>query len=199
MVVLPLYPQYSGTTTGAVQDALSNAQSHLTSSLSVRVIEDYHDHPAYINALTESVNTYWQQHGQGDYLLCSYHGIPQRYADNGDDYPQQCEVTTQLLRTELQLDNEQMGMSYQSRFGQQEWVKPYTDTVIRTLPERGIHTLDILAPGFSCDCLETLEEIMFQYREVFEQSGGRCYRYIPCLNDSDPHIEMMRVIIESVL
>ncbi|NVD07228.1 ferrochelatase [Vibrio sp. JPW-9-11-11] len=191
IIVLPLYPQYSGTTTAAVSDGLTKAFKKMPIVPNYQFIRDYHEHPLYIKALAESVRRSWQEHGKGDYLLCSYHGIPKRYADNGDIYPQHCERTTALLALELDLTPEQIGMTYQSRFGREEWLQPYTDKTLEKLPAKGIKKLDILAPAFSVDCLETLEELSDQCCEIFTEHGGETFTYIPCLNDDDLHIELM--------
>ncbi|MDG3088715.1 ferrochelatase [Vibrio hannami] len=195
VVVLPLYPQYSGTTTGAVEDALEGAFAKLEKRLEHTLVKGYFDHELYIKALAESVRKHWNENGQADYLLCSYHGIPQRYADNGDDYPKECKRTTELLAQELGLTDAQIGMSFQSRFGKEEWVKPYTDATLESLPDQGIGSLDIITPAFSADCLETLEEISEECREIFQSAGGGDYRYIPCLNDDDVHIQMMAELV----
>ncbi|WCE30512.1 ferrochelatase [Vibrio sp. SCSIO 43137] len=191
VTVLPLYPQYSGTTTGAVEDALEKALSQISQPPQIELVNNYHDHPLYIKALAEKIRSHWQKHGQADYLLCSFHGIPQRYADNGDIYPKHCEKTTQLLAEELGLSDKQMGMSYQSRFGREEWLKPYTDETLEQLPKKSIKRLDIITPAFSADCLETLEEIAQECKEIYLNAGGESYHYIDCLNDDDAHIEMM--------
>lgn len=191
VIVLPLYPQYSGTTTAAVSDGLTKAFKQLPVMPGFHFIRDYYHHPLYIKALAASVKRSWQENGKGDYLLCSYHGIPKRFADNGDVYPQHCEQTTELLARELGLTSEQMGMTYQSRFGREEWLQPYTDKTLETLPGKGIKKLDIIAPAFSVDCLETLEEISEQCQEIFLEHGGESFTYIPCLNDDDLHIDLM--------
>lgn len=195
VIVLPLYPQYSGTTTAAVSDGLTKAFKNIPVTPSFQFIRDYHDHPTYIKALAESVKRSWQEKGKGDYLLCSYHGIPKRYADNGDIYPQHCQRTTELLAKELGLTSEQIGMTYQSRFGREEWLKPYTDKTLEALSAKGIKKLDIMAPAFSVDCLETLEELSEECREIFIEHGGEAFTYIPCLNDEELHIEMMADLI----
>ncbi|WP_159651464.1 ferrochelatase [Vibrio atypicus] len=197
VIVLPLYPQYSSTTTAAVSDGLTKAFKNIPVMPSFKFIRDYHEHPLYIKALASSVRRSWEEKGRGDYLLCSYHGIPQRLADNGDVYPKHCERTTELLGQELGLTKEQIGMTYQSRFGREEWLKPYTDKTLEALPGKGIKKLDIMAPAFSSDCLETLEEISEQCCEIFEEHGGASFSYIPCLNDDDLHIEMMAHLIKS--
>lgn len=197
VIVLPLYPQYSGTTTAAVSDGLTKAFKNIPVMPAYRFIRDYHDHPLYIKALAESVKRVWEQKGKGDYLLCSYHGIPKRYADNGDIYPNHCDRTTTLLARELGLEPNQIGMTYQSRFGREEWLQPYTDKTLETLPGKGIKNLDIMSPAFSSDCLETLEEISEECREIFIENGGSRFNFIPCLNDDDLHIEMMAELIKS--
>ncbi|MBE4606509.1 ferrochelatase [Vibrio navarrensis] len=191
ITVLPLYPQYSATTTAAAFDALSKALAKMALLPSIHFVRDYHNQPSYIRALAQSVRQSWQENGRGDYLLCSYHGIPKRYADNGDIYPQHCEMTTELLRLELGLTKEQIGLTYQSRFGREEWLQPYTDKTLEALPGRGVKTLDVLTPAFSVDCLETLEEISEQGKESFLHAGGERFTYIPCLNAEEAHIEMM--------
>lgn len=197
ITVLPLYPQYSSTTTAAVSDVLMRTLSQMIALPSYQFIRDYHDHPLYIKALASKVYDYWQQHGQGDYLLCSYHGIPQRLANQGDIYPQHCEKTTELLRIELGLNQDQIGMSYQSRFGKEEWLQPYTDKTLEKLAEKSIPMLDIISPAFACDCIETLEEIAIECKEIYQTAGGNEYRYIECLNDSDVHIEMMASLVKT--
>lgn len=197
IIVLPLYPQYSGTTTAAVSDGLTKAFKQIPVMPAYRFIRDYHDHPLYIKALADSVRRVWEQKGKGDYLLCSYHGIPKRYADNGDIYPIHCERTTTLLARELGLEPNQIGMTYQSRFGREEWLQPYTDKTLETLPAKGIKNLDIMSPAFSSDCLETLEEISEECRELFMACGGSRFNFIPCLNDDDLHIEMMAELVKS--
>ncbi|MGR5093643.1 ferrochelatase [Vibrio maritimus] len=197
VVVLPLYPQYSGTTTAAAFDGIAKACKSISTIPAMTLIRDYHDHPLYIKALADNVRAHWEKNGRADYLLCSYHGIPKRYADNGDVYPQHCQATTELLRAELGLEESQMGMSYQSIFGREEWLKPYTDKTLEQMPSQGIKSIDIMTPAFSVDCLETLEEIAIEAKETFLEAGGEQYRYIPCLNDSDEHIAMMAQLIQS--
>ena len=197
VIVLPLFPQYSGTTTAAVSDGITKAFKKMAVIPSYQFIRNYHQNPLYIKALANSVRKSWQEKGQGDYLLCSYHGIPKRYADNGDIYPKHCEQTTSLLASELGLKPEQIGMTYQSRFGREEWLQPYTDKTLETLPNKGIKRLDVITPAFSVDCLETLEEISDQCSEIFLESGGEKFTYIPCLNDDDIHIELMSELVRS--
>lgn len=196
VIVLPLYPQYSATTTAAVSDGLTLAFKKMAVIPNYRLIRDYHQHPLYIKALADSVRRSWQEKGQSDYLLCSYHGIPQRFADNGDIYPLHCQKTTQLLQLELGLSDEQIGMTYQSRFGREEWLQPYTDKTLEALPSKGIKSIDVMTPAFASDCLETLEEISVECQALFKEHGGEVFNFIPCLNDDDRHIEMMVELIK---
>jgi ferrochelatase len=199
VVVLPLYPQYSATTTAAVFDGIAKQLKASPWIPELSFITDYHNHPLYIKALAEKVRRYWQEHGQGEYLLCSYHGIPKRFADNGDVYPQHCQITTQLLAKELELNSEKIGMSYQSRFGREEWLTPYTDKTLEAMPGKGNKKVDIMTPAFAVDCLETLEEIAEQCKESFLEAGGEEFRYIECLNDDKHHIEMMAELVKGKL
>ncbi|MFV0575592.1 MAG: ferrochelatase [Vibrio sp.] len=196
IVILPLYPQYSTTTTAAVSDALARDFQKRVMLPSYRFIRNYYSHPLYIQALATKVREYWQQHGQGEYLLCSYHGIPKRLANQGDVYPKHCEHTTELLRIELGLVQDQIGMSYQSRFGKEEWLQPYTDKTLEQLARQQLSTLDVISPAFACDCIETLEEIAIECKAIYQDAGGKEYRYIECLNDSEEHIEMMAALVE---
>ncbi len=197
IVVLPLYPQYSATTTAAVFDGLAKALRQLPVVPELHFIRDYHDHPLYIQALAKSVRASWQLHGQGDLLLCSYHGIPKRYAQNGDIYPEHCQKTTELLAQALGLPQDKVMMTYQSQFGKEEWLQPYTDKTMEALPRQGIKKLDVICPAFSVDCLETLEEIAEQNQEIFLHSGGEAFHYVPCLNDSQSHIELMAALVKA--
>ncbi|EKO3654773.1 ferrochelatase [Vibrio metschnikovii] len=197
IIVLPLYPQYSATTTAAVFDGLAKAMKTQRVLPEIDFITDYHDHPLYIRALADKVRSSWSEKGQGDVLICSYHGIPKRYADHGDIYPQHCQQTTHLLAQELGLSDQQVMMTYQSQFGKEEWLQPYTDKTMQALPSQGMKKIDILCPAFSVDCLETLEEISEENKHLFLEAGGEAFNYIACLNDSDLHIEMMVDLIQA--
>lgn len=197
IIILPLYPQYSATTTAAVYDGIAKALAKSRVVPEVSYIRDYYQHPLYIEALAHSVRQFWKENGQGDYLLCSYHGIPKRFADNGDIYPNHCAITTQLLAEVLGLDKTQIGMSYQSRFGREEWLQPYTDKTLEALPSQGVKRVDIISPAFSVDCLETLEELAHECKEIYLTAGGEAFQFIPCLNDDPKHIEMMAELIKS--
>lgn len=199
IIVLPLYPQFSGTTTESVRDALKAAVTALTCSRPVEFVEDYYQHTAYLAALENSVRAHWHHHGRGDHLLLSLHGIPQRYVDAGDPYARQCQTTAEKLTDSLELDRASWTLAYQSRVGREQWLQPYTDETVIALAQRGIKTLDVLCPGFSADCLETLEEVQQRYGELFHQHGGQVLRYIPALNASADHIQMMRGVLAPIL
>ncbi len=196
VLVLPLYPQYSGTTTAAVFDQVARALKTMPDVPEMRFVNHYFSEDGYIDALATSVEKSWEENGKPDLLLCSYHGIPQRFADNGDPYPKHCEGTTERLRIRLGLNPDQIMMTYQSRFGREEWLQPYTDKTLETLPAKGIKRLDVITPAFSVDCLETLEEIAIQCRDTFTESGGESFRFIPCLNDDPAHISMMAELVK---
>lgn len=196
IVLLPLFPQYSASTTAAVLDAVFAALSRRRWLPELVTINQYHDEPGYIAALAASVEAHWLQAGRGEHLLMSFHGIPQRYFDLGDPYFCHCQKTGRLLAERLGLSPEQWSLSFQSRFGKEEWIKPYTDAHLGVLAERGIKTLDVIAPGFAADCLETLEEIAVEYREAFEHLGGSL-RYVPALNDGAAHLDgLSRMILD---
>jgi len=197
LVVLPLYPQYSVTTTATSYKHLKNTLKDLDYSPAVEFIGYYPDHPAYIDALAESIREHWQQEQR--HLLMSFHGLPQANVDRGDPYQQQCEKTAQLLAAKLELDATDWSIGYQSRFGKQTWIQPYTSDVLHQLVERGVKAVDVVCPGFSADCLETLDEIEVEYRNEFLQLGGEQFSYIPALNDRDAHIEMMLSLVQPYL
>ena len=191
IVVLPLYPQYSCSTVAAVWDELARILARKRGIPGVSFIRDYADDSAYIDALAKSARDSFAKHGEPDLLLLSYHGIPQRYADEGDDYPQRCRDTTRELVSALGLPPEKVMMTFQSRFGREPWLTPYTDETLKMLAEKGTRHIQVMCPGFAADCLETLEEIAVQNREIFLEAGGQQYEYIPALNATPEHIEMM--------
>ncbi|HBQ8075154.1 TPA: ferrochelatase [Klebsiella pneumoniae] len=191
IVVLPLYPQYSCSTVAAVWDELARILAKKRAIPGISFIRDYAEHPDYIHALAASVRASFAEHGEPDLLLLSYHGIPQRYANQGDDYPQRCRDTTRELVSALGLPPERVMMTFQSRFGREPWLTPYTDETLKMLGEKGTKHIQVLCPGFAADCLETLEEIAVQNREIFLEAGGKQYEYIPALNADAAHIEMM--------
>lgn len=191
IVVLPLYPQYSCSTVAAVWDELARILAKKRAIPGISFIRDYAEHPDYIHALAASVRASFAVHGEPDLLLLSYHGIPQRYANQSDDYPQRCRDTTRELVSALGLPPERVMMTFQSRFGREPWLTPYTDETLKMLGEKGTKHIQVLCPGFAADCLETLEEIAVQNREIFLEAGGKQYEYIPALNADAAHIEMM--------
>lgn len=199
IIVLPLFPQYSATSTGPVYDVVSRWMLAQRNLPSMTLIKDYFDHPLYIQALADSVRRYQAIHGQPEKLLMSFHGIPQPYADRGDPYPQRCHVTAKLLAQALGLSDDAWLISFQSRFGRQEWVKPYTNITLAEWAKSGVKSVQIISPAFSADCLETLEELAVENRETFLAAGGQTYDYIPALNDDALHIEMMASLVRPLL
>jgi ferrochelatase len=196
VLVLPLYPQYSATSTAAIFDAVSAAMREIRAVPELRFVNDYYDHPDYIAALADSVRAWQVGHGKPERLLLSFHGIPQDYADKGDPYPCECEVTADRLAAALGLAASEWAYSYQSRLGPKDWLKPYTDHTLEQLAREGVRRVQVLCPGFSADCLETLEEIAMENRDVFLANGGKEYQYIPCLNDSAAHIAMLVKLVQ---
>ena len=191
IVVLPLYPQYSCSTVAAVWDELARILARKRRIPGISFIRDYADDRAYIDALANSARASFAEHGEPDLLLLSYHGIPQRFADEGDDYPQRCRDTTRELVSALGLPPEKVMMTFQSRFGREPWLTPYTDETLKMLGEKGTGHIQVMCPGFAADCLETLEEIAVQNKEIFLEAGGKKYEYIPALNAAPEHIDMM--------
>ena len=191
LIVLPLYPQYSCSTVAAVWDELARILATKRAIPSVSFIRDYATDHGYIQALAASARASFARHGEPDVLLLSYHGIPQRFANEGDDYPQRCRDTTRELVSALGISPDKVMMTFQSRFGREPWLTPYTDETLKMLGEKGVKHIQVMCPGFSADCLETLEEIAVQNREVFIEAGGQQYEYIPALNDDEAHISMM--------
>jgi ferrochelatase len=195
LLVLPLYPQYSATSTGSVLDAVADASKALRWPPELRVINDYHDDPGHIAALAGSIQDWWARHGRGDKLLLSFHGIPERYARLGDPYPEHCQATARLLRERLDLSEDELLVSFQSRVGRERWLHPYTDVVVRELAASGVQRLDVACPGFAVDCLETLEEIAMQNRAFFIAAGGQDLRYIPALNADSGQVDSLAALI----
>lgn len=188
ILVLPLYPQYSGTTTGATFDGLFAELRTWRWVPELRTISAYHDDPGYIAAIASSIREVWDRDGRPERLLFSFHGIPVRYVSNGDPYHCHCHKTGRLVAEALGLDEDSYVVAFQSQFGREEWVKPTTDVTVRAMARSGVKSLDVVCPGFSADCLETLEEIEGENRGFFEESGGEQFRFIPCLNERPDHI-----------
>jgi protoporphyrin/coproporphyrin ferrochelatase len=197
IVVLPLFPQYSATTTAAVFDQVSRFILRERNLPHLTLIRDYHDHDGYISALANHVREHWKRHGRGDHLLLSFHGIPRRNVVLGDPYADQCRRSADLLANALALDGSQWSLAYQSRFGRAKWLEPYTDATLKRLAQAGVAKLDVLCPAFAADCLETLEEMKLRNRDLYLASGGAEYRLIECLNDSAAHIAMMESLVRA--
>lgn len=191
IIVLPLYPQYSSTTTASVFDAFAQSLQAHRYIPPFDFIHSYHLEPQYIQALADSVS----QTGLKDFLLFSFHGIPVRYEQEGDYYRQHCLATAQAVADKLQLANDQWQVSFQSRFGKEPWLQPYTDEFLQQAPQQGIKAIQVICAGFATDCLETLEEIAVENREIFLQAGGENYHYIPALNSRAEHITLLSHLI----
>lgn len=191
VIVLPLYPQYSTTTTASIQDALAP----LSAAQAPRVIEDYSTDPGWVAAVADSIAAWRQQHGSGEHLLFSFHGLPQRVANAGDPYPQRCQASAEAIAAALDLPADAWTLTYQSRFGKERWLEPATDTTLDAMAARGLRQVDVVCPGFAVDCLETLEEVAMQFAERFAEHGGQL-RYIPCLNDSTAHADALAALAQ---
>jgi ferrochelatase len=196
LIVLPLYPQYSATSTGSALDGVHAALGRLRHVPELRTVSDYHAAPAYIDALAESVRRFQQTHGRAERLLLSFHGIPERYVRLGDPYAEQCRETAALLRDRLGMAESEMLLTFQSRVGRETWLSPYTDVTLGELPKQGVRHIQVLCPGFAVDCLETLEEIAIRGKHQFTSAGGERLDYIPALNHDDAHVTLMRSLIE---
>jgi len=199
LVVLPLYPQNSATTTATSFYHLADVLAKRRDLPSIHFIDNYHDHPAYIKALADSVRRHWQQTARQNHLLMSFHGLPQVNVDKGDPYYEQCLKTADLLADQLELEASSWSLSFQSRFGKQVWLKPYTADVLEELVDKDIKSVDVVCPGFAADCLETLDEIKIEYRHRYIEKGGEALNYIAALNDQAGHIDMMRVLVAPYL
>nr|WP_298716441.1 ferrochelatase [uncultured Oceanisphaera sp.] len=195
VILLPMYPQYSVSTTASVFDSWARLMKNERRLPAFRFIHDYHDSHGYIQALAESVREHWEARGRTDLLLLSYHGIPKRFEDEGDPYGHQCHRTSELLAAELGLERHEWRTTFQSRFGREPWLQPYTDETMKALPGEDIKSVSVICPAFSADCLETLEEIAEQNKEIFMEAGGEAYHYIPALNDNPAHIRMMMDLV----
>jgi len=194
VLVLPLFPQYSATSTGAALDAVNRVMQTLRWPPELRTINDYHADAGYLAALASSVRSHWVEQGRGDKLLLSFHGIPEKYAAAGDPYPDQCRETARRLGDVLGIEDDDLLVTFQSRLGRQPWLRPYTDEMLEQLARQDLGTLDVACPGFAVDCLETLEEVALRYRATFLTHGGRRFRYIPALNDGSAHADALASI-----
>lgn len=196
ILVLPLYPQYSSTTTGTVEALVAQ---RTPPDVQARVLHDYAVDRGWVEAVAGSIRAHWQAHGRGQLLLLSFHGIPQRLADAGDPYATQCEASAHAIAEALSLEPSAWRMTYQSRFGRERWLEPATDATLRELAAAGVGDIDVACPGFAVDCLETLEEIAMQNAELFHEAGGGALRYIPCLNDAPTHADALAALATRTL
>ncbi|WP_293745656.1 ferrochelatase [uncultured Paraglaciecola sp.] len=199
LVVLPLYPQYCASTTGSTFDAVAQSFSKRRWIPELRFVTHYHDNIEYINAVADKIQSHWEQHGRADKLIFSYHGIPKRYLLNGDPYHCECHKTSRLIAEKLGLSEREHFTSFQSRFGREEWLKPYTDHSLKAFPEQGVKSVQVVCPGFSADCLETIEEIGEENRDYFLEAGGERYEYIEALNADESHIMALTNLLDSHL
>ena len=196
VLILPAYPQYSATTTASVFDSVFTWGTRSRQLPEFRFVNHYHDHPAYIQALATQVKSYWQLNGRSEKLLMSFHGIPERSLKLGDPYHCECYKTARLLAENLQLSKSDYIVTFQSRFGRAKWLEPYTEPTAKSLAENGTQSIDVICPGFTSDCLETLEEISMEVRETFLHAGGKSFNYISCLNDSTVWINALATIAQ---
>jgi ferrochelatase len=195
LIILPLYPQYSSTTTASTFDAVAAVLKTWRVIPEVHFISSYYDNENYISALANSVRS----QNIKDYLLFSFHGLPQRFIDKGDPYQEQCFTSARLVAEKLQLPKEKWGVVFQSRFGKAKWIQPYCDVTLKKMPAQGYKNISILCPGFAVDCLETLEEIAIQNRQLFLGADGESFNYIPALNDSNEQVEMLAAILKKII
>ena len=196
LVVLPLYPQYSVTTTESVFDAVTAALTGLAWEPEIHLVSHYYDKPGWVHSIASSIRNFQLQHGKAERILFSMHGIPRRLVDAGDPYEKQCQESFSAV-AEVLKQEEECQITYQSRVGREPWLQPYTDEVIRKLAESGTRHIQVISPGFSVDCLETLEEIAIRYRELFIAAGGEKLEYIPALNDSDAHVNVLASVCDN--
>ena len=195
LIVLPLYPQNSGSTAGPVMDQLAEYLKTRRRLPTLSIVNGYHDHPRYIRAVADSVRRNRAEHGSGECLLFSFHGVPRRYLLAGDPYHCECLATARLVAEELGLPDDDWHVTFQSRVGREEWLRPYTDETLREWGEAGRGRIDVVCPGFSVDCLETLEEIAIQNNELYRSAGGGSLHYIECLNDSDDQLALLLELV----
>lgn len=195
VLVVPLYPQYAESTTASVEDALAAALARWKPAPRVKVLQEFHAHPAYVKAVATNVNEYWFKHGRPERLLMSFHGLPKASVERGDPYQKQCLESARLIATELGWNDERTLVTFQSRFGAQEWLQPYTDETLERLGREGVKRVDVICPGFTADCLETLEEISMEGRHGFKEAGGGDFHYIPTTNDTPAWMTALTEIV----
>jgi ferrochelatase len=199
ILILPAYPQYSGTTTASIVDAVAGWSAGIRNLPELRFVNRYHDDAGYVQALVRRIEGHWREHGRADHLLMSFHGVPERTLRLGDPYHCECQKTARLLASRLGLAKDRYTVTFQSRFGKAKWLEPYTEPSLRELGRRGVARVDVVCPGFTSDCLETLEEIAQEGRQAFLTSGGKHFHYIPCLNDDAAWIAALGAVAEQNL
>ena len=197
LIIIPMYPQYSGSTNGSTFDAVGDALKKQRWIPNLSFVSDYYQKDSYIAAIGDSIRTHWEQHGRNQKLLMSFHGVPKKFTTRGDPYEAQCRDSAERIASYLGLSSDEWMLVFQSRLGAEEWLQPYCDQTLKELPDKGVKSVDIVCPGFSADCLETLEEIDGENKEYFLEAGGEAYQYIPCLNDSDTHASLMAELIKA--
>lgn len=199
ILLLPLYPQYAASTTATALDAVGAEFARMRNQPALRTVRHFHDHPGYIAALAQNINDYWVKHGRPDQLVMSFHGVPRYTLDKGDPYHCECHKTARLLAEALKLPSGKYQLTFQSRFGRAEWLKPYTAEVLKDLGRKKLGRVDVVCPGFVADCLETLEEIAIEGKTLFLTAGGRDFHYIPCLNERDDWLHALADIVATNL
>ncbi len=197
LLVLPMYPQYSASTVASVFDALADELKTVRWLPELRFLTHYHDHPGFIDALVASVREAWHRNGRGEHLLFSFHGLPQRYFSAGDPYHCECHKTARMVAERLELADDAWTVGFQSRVGRQQWLKPYTDTLLENWGRKGVGRIDVLCPGFAADCLETLEEVALRYDTLYRAAGGGGLQYIEALNDRADHVSALADLVEA--
>ncbi len=199
ILLFPLFPQYSATSTAPLYDAVARWIPKQRNLPGLTIIRDYYQHPLFIESLANSVREFQSIHGRAEKLLMSFHGIPQPYADKGDPYAERCRITAQRLAESLNLQPHEWACSFQSRFGKQEWIKPYTDELLAQWGQEGVKSVQVMSPAFSADCLETLEELAMENAETFKHAGGTEYAYIPALNNREDHLDLLTSLVKANL
>jgi protoporphyrin/coproporphyrin ferrochelatase len=196
ILIVPAYPQYSATSTASVIDAVAAWSAQVRNLPELRFVNRYHDDRGYIDALARRIERHWRENGRGEHLIMSFHGVPERTLHLGDPYHCECRKTARLLATRLALAADQYTVTFQSRFGKAKWLEPATEPTLRALARRGVASVDVTCPGFTCDCLETLEEIAMEGRQAFLTAGGKAFQYIPCLNGDTAWIGALGAIAD---
>lgn len=204
ILVLPLYPQYASSTTGTVMDELGRVLANIRNVPALRVVRNFHDHPAYVDAVVKNLLAHWMKIGRPDFrtdkLVMTFHGLPRFHLDKGDPYHCECHKSARLIAEQLGLTKDQYVVTFQSRFGKAEWLQPYTDATLEKLGQSGTRRVDIICPGFAADCLETLEEIAMEGKETFLHAGGKEFNYLPVANDSEAFIQALKqVAVENLV